>query len=255
MLSRCDRCRSPIRSELVEVRIVGSNRGFGINSGRYPQLTRPVWQELRNQQQALDGMFAWGTYDLRVGERTDLRPANGIFVSGEYFSTLGVKPHRGRLIQAADELAPVRRPLPWSATNTGSARWEPPSWGLDPPSRQHGSLRCRWRCAARILRRCRRRVIRYRAADVSAERAARARCSTSPSWEGSGPDGRSSARPRTWIRSAPAFSTRWRRRRTAHRPSRASNHSGSPPIRRRRASAPFGRDMRTRCSSCLPSRR
>ena len=95
----------PNPRELVEVRIVGSNRGFGINSGRYPQLTRPVWRELRNQQQALDGMFAWGTYDLRVGERTDLRPANGIFVSGEYFNTLGVKPHRGRLIQAADEQA------------------------------------------------------------------------------------------------------------------------------------------------------
>ena len=54
----------PNPRELVEVRIVGSNRGFGLNAGRYPQLTRPVWQELRSQQQALDGMFAWGTYDL-----------------------------------------------------------------------------------------------------------------------------------------------------------------------------------------------
>jgi predicted permease len=96
----------PNPQELVEVRIVGSNRGFGLNAGRYSQLTRPVWQELRNQQQALDGTFAWGTNDLRVGERTDLRPANGIFVSGEYFSTLGVKPHRGRLLNAADERAP-----------------------------------------------------------------------------------------------------------------------------------------------------
>ena len=96
----------PNPQELVEVRIVGTNRGFGLNAGRYSQLTRPVWQELRNQQQALDGTFAWGTADLRVGERADLRPANGIFVSGEYFSTLGVRPHQGRLIQAADELTP-----------------------------------------------------------------------------------------------------------------------------------------------------
>ena len=94
----------PNPQELVEVRIVGTNRGFGLNAGRYSQLTRPVWQELRNQQQALDGTFAWGTDDLRVGERSDLRPANGIFVSGEYFSTLGVQSHRGRLIGAADEL-------------------------------------------------------------------------------------------------------------------------------------------------------
>ena len=112
MPSRCD-LPIPTPQELVEVRIVGSNRGFGLNAGRYPQLTRPVWQELRNQQQALDGMFAWGTYDLRVGERTDLRPANGIFVSGEYFSTLGVKQHRGRLSRPPTNRRPVRRPLPW----------------------------------------------------------------------------------------------------------------------------------------------
>ncbi len=105
MPSRSARCRCLIRQALVEVRIAGGNRGFGVNPGRYVQLTRPVWEELRKHQQSLDGMFAWGMRELRVGERTNLRAANGIAVSGGYFGTLGVTPHRGRLIEPADEMA------------------------------------------------------------------------------------------------------------------------------------------------------
>jgi len=95
----------PDPETLIEVRIVGGNRGFGVTTGPYAQLTQPVWQELRPHQQALEGMFAWGTREIRVGERTNRRPANGIAVSGEYFSSLGVVPYRGRLIQPADESA------------------------------------------------------------------------------------------------------------------------------------------------------
>jgi len=95
----------PQPHELVEIRIAGGNRGFGVNPDRYAQLTQPLWQEVRGQQQALNGLFAWGTRGFRVGERSDLRYASGIAVSGEYFSTLGVKPYRGRLIQPSDEAA------------------------------------------------------------------------------------------------------------------------------------------------------
>ena len=93
----------PNPHELVEVRIVGGNRGFGLNPDVYGGMTRPAWQELRDHQQALTGMFAWSTRQIRVGERNDLRTARGIEVSGEFFSSLGVQPYRGRLIQPADE--------------------------------------------------------------------------------------------------------------------------------------------------------
>ena len=36
--------------ELAEVRIVGGNGGMGVNTGRYVQLTRPVWHEIRDHQ-------------------------------------------------------------------------------------------------------------------------------------------------------------------------------------------------------------
>jgi putative ABC transport system permease protein len=96
--------------ELTEVRIVGGNQGFGINPGRYGQLTRPVWYELRAHQQALSGIFAWATLELRVGEMSDLRAVNGIAVSSEFFRVLDIQPWRGRLIEPADEATcPVSR--------------------------------------------------------------------------------------------------------------------------------------------------
>jgi predicted permease len=93
----------PHADQLVEVRIAGGNGGFGVNPDAYSQLTQPIWQEVRGHEQALTGLFAWGPRDARVGERSGLQRVNGIAVSGEYFSTLGVEPHRGRLIQPADE--------------------------------------------------------------------------------------------------------------------------------------------------------
>jgi predicted permease len=95
----------PAAQELVEVRIAGGNRGFGLNPSYYGQLTRPVWDELRAHQQAFSGMFAWTTRDLRTGKGADLRRADGIAVSGEFFSVLGIRPWRGRMLQPEDAAA------------------------------------------------------------------------------------------------------------------------------------------------------
>ena len=90
----------PVRSphELVEVRIVGGNGGMGLNRGRYGQLTRPIWEELRDHQQAFSGAFAWSRGEVRVGSPSDLRRAKALLVSGGFFDVLGVQPWRGRLL-------------------------------------------------------------------------------------------------------------------------------------------------------------
>ena len=93
----------PNPHELAEVRIVGGNRGMGLTNAPYGQLTRPVWQEIREHHEPLSGVFAWGTEDVRVGHGSDQRRAKGLNVSGESFSVLGVHPWRGRLIQPEDE--------------------------------------------------------------------------------------------------------------------------------------------------------
>src|SRR6266581_427462 len=93
----------PNPHELAEVRIVGGNHGMGLNSDRYGQLTRPVWQEIREHHEPFSGVFAWSAGDVRVGQGSDLRRAHGLYVSGAFFRVLGVRPWRGRLILPEDE--------------------------------------------------------------------------------------------------------------------------------------------------------
>ena len=91
--------------ELAEVRIVGGNGGMGLNPSRYGGLTRPIWQEIRDSQQAFSGLFAWTAAEFRVGKGSELRRANGVRVSGDFFGVLGVRPSQGRLLLPEDEMA------------------------------------------------------------------------------------------------------------------------------------------------------
>jgi predicted permease len=100
-------CSLPVKNpqDLAEVRIVGGNHGMGLNSERYGQLTRPVWLELREHHEPFSGVFAWAwsAENVRVGQGSGQRRANGLYVSGEFFPVLGVQPWRGRLILPEDE--------------------------------------------------------------------------------------------------------------------------------------------------------
>jgi putative ABC transport system permease protein len=95
----------PVRNpqELAELRVAGGTGRFGVNPTPYGQLTRPVWEEIRKNQQPFSGVFAWTTRGVGVGEISDLKFANGLAVSGDFFSVLGVHPFQGRLLDSADE--------------------------------------------------------------------------------------------------------------------------------------------------------
>ncbi len=106
-------------AKLVEVRIAGGRAGFGTGTGPYSELTRPVWYEIQSHQQAFSGVFAWGTRDFRIGDRSDLRRATGIAVSGDFFRVLGIEPYRGRLIEPSDETS-----CPASVAVVSYAYWQ-----------------------------------------------------------------------------------------------------------------------------------
>lgn len=90
--------------ELAELKIEGGNRGFGTSPGRGQfEATNPLWEQIRHHQQAFAGIFAWGSQDFEVGEGSGVRQARGLYASGAMFSTLGVKPWRGRLIEESDD--------------------------------------------------------------------------------------------------------------------------------------------------------
>jgi putative ABC transport system permease protein len=91
--------------ELVAVQI--HDRGWPPSnySSRYADLTYPLWERIRDRQQAFAGTAAWShsTFDLAAtGESRFVE--NGLWVSGDFFNLLGVKPALGRLFTAADDV-------------------------------------------------------------------------------------------------------------------------------------------------------
>jgi predicted permease len=93
----------PNPQELVEVRVANGNGGMGINVGDNPQMTNPLWEELRDHQTAFSGIFAWGTDTFSLGNGVNARDVRGLWVSGGFFPTLGITPARGRLLQYQDD--------------------------------------------------------------------------------------------------------------------------------------------------------
>ncbi len=68
-----------------------------------PTFTNPLWEQLRNRQDVFSGVFAWSTSRFNLARGGAVSYANGIFASGEFFSTLGIRPAAGRLIVASDD--------------------------------------------------------------------------------------------------------------------------------------------------------
>jgi putative ABC transport system permease protein len=89
---------------LVEVRIADTRGRTGRFLGQRPMLTNAIWEQVRDRQQAFAGMAAWGggSFDLSAGGES--RYATVMFVSGQYFEMLGVRPAAGRLLGPADDV-------------------------------------------------------------------------------------------------------------------------------------------------------
>ena len=88
--------------ELVAVRPDGP-QAFGWYDGSNARATYPLWEQIRVNQPAFSGMFAWGDAGFVVGRGAASRLARGLWVSGDLFPVLGIPPHRGRLFGPADD--------------------------------------------------------------------------------------------------------------------------------------------------------
>jgi predicted permease len=88
--------------ELATIEVKGGNRTFGI---RYKEslLTYPQWDEIRRQQDAFSGIFAWGTLGTLWYGESQRKQARELWLSGQAFSTLGVHAFRGRLFTEEDD--------------------------------------------------------------------------------------------------------------------------------------------------------
>ena len=115
----------PNPQELAEVRIVGGNTGMGLNQ-QYGELTQPLWHEIREKQHAFSGAFAWSVNQRYIGQGSEMRHFNALFVSGDFFRVLGVRPFRGRLLMPEDE-----GPCPMNHAVASYAYWQSELGGRD----------------------------------------------------------------------------------------------------------------------------
>ncbi len=89
--------------EIAAVRIDQRNGATGSFVTRYPELTYPVWTQIRTQQQAFSRSFAWGPTTFNMSPGGEVHTIQGIWVSGEFFDVLEVGPERGRVLSTADD--------------------------------------------------------------------------------------------------------------------------------------------------------
>ncbi len=89
--------------QLAIVKIGNFDSASGSFSSRYPQITNPQWEQIRAQQKGFSGIFAWSPEQLNLARGGEIRQANVLWVSGDFFDVLGVKPEAGRLLNASDD--------------------------------------------------------------------------------------------------------------------------------------------------------
>jgi putative ABC transport system permease protein len=86
--------------ELTQVRMQDPRSS---NDEAEPTFTNPLWEALRDRQDFYSGIFAWSLAQFDLSQGGAVHDVNGMFSSGEYFSTLGVRPAAGRLITVDDD--------------------------------------------------------------------------------------------------------------------------------------------------------
>jgi putative ABC transport system permease protein len=89
--------------ELAIVRIADRSWGSGNFSSNYAELTFPIWEEIRQRQQAFSSFSVWSNDQFNLASGGEAHYAQGIWVSGDFFNVLGVQPILGRLLSPADD--------------------------------------------------------------------------------------------------------------------------------------------------------
>lgn len=73
------------------------------SGGASPDFSNPLWEQVRDQQNVFSGVFAWANDRFDLARGGTVQPADGSFVSGDFFTTLGLRPDAGRLIAGSDD--------------------------------------------------------------------------------------------------------------------------------------------------------
>jgi putative ABC transport system permease protein len=95
----------PVRNaeQLVNVRLNDMEGARGSKPSPYGGVTNPIWEQIRDRQEGFSGVLAWGRNDFNLAQGGEVRPAKGLWVSGDFFNVLGVQPELGRVLTTSDD--------------------------------------------------------------------------------------------------------------------------------------------------------
>ncbi len=89
--------------ELAEVKIADRHWSSGNFTSRHPEMTNALWEQVRDRQQAFSAISAWSDDSFNLALGGTARYAQGLWVSGDFFRVLGVRPILGRVFTPADD--------------------------------------------------------------------------------------------------------------------------------------------------------
>ena len=77
-----------------------------IDTSRPPDVafSNPVWQQIRDRQDIFSGTFASSNPEFDLSNGGEAHGVSGLYTSGEFFNTLGVRPAAGRLLTNSDDV-------------------------------------------------------------------------------------------------------------------------------------------------------
>lgn len=98
----------PHPDQLSIIQIHGGDRGFGILEG-LTMLPWPLFDAIRDHQRGFSGVTAWSDDSIRVGASSSLgelstRELPVVYASGDFFSTLQLRPAAGRFFDRTDDV-------------------------------------------------------------------------------------------------------------------------------------------------------
>jgi predicted permease len=89
--------------QLVDIRISNIKTRNGSSRGNYPIFSNPVWEQIRDRQEAFSGMATWNSGGLNLATGGMAHNVRALYVNGDFFNALGVAPVLGRVFTAADD--------------------------------------------------------------------------------------------------------------------------------------------------------
>jgi putative ABC transport system permease protein len=88
--------------QLTNIREIHGGR-IGSTVARQKNVSFALWQQIQQQQRSFSGIAAWSTERFDLGQGGEAHYAEGMWVSGSLFRTLGIQPILGRLLMESDD--------------------------------------------------------------------------------------------------------------------------------------------------------